>query len=802
MTLNTLLTTPVMQAVGWTLVHSLWQGVLVALLLSVSLFTLRKADATLRYVLSCTALMLMVSLPLITYGTLAPNQTTTAFGALPPSDTLSTQASPLRQVLQQPVASQVTQPEPLLATGEASAQTLTLPRAPEAYLPWLVGLWLLGVIVLSLRLVGGLIASHSLKTNYTQAVSPILEATLQRLCEKLQLRQAPQLRESLAAATPMMIGALKPVILLPSSVLSGLSSAQLELILAHELAHIKRHDYLANLLQAVAETLLFYHPAVWWVSGIIRQEREHCCDNLAITLCKSDKRDYAQTLAKLEHLRPSLQLAVAANGGSLLKRIQRLAGKPASNHSGHWLSGLALLIIPLLILSVATAQAQLPLEIEANIDSFVENRLAAFGAPGLQAAVIQDGQVTFNKSYGSADVASQTAMSVDTPMRLGWISANITALALLQLAEQDRVDLDAPLDTYLPWVRFRSSADVTARKLMTSFVLTDPANPQSMFDTFLGDVPDTKQAYIESLMVDGELRPALSDTHQWASNYILLGALIEAVTQSSFEAHVQEAIFAPLGVEASYGLEQAQALGLSTGYVYPFQSGGLTPSDDLPPAIYNPAYGLMMNSRDLSTVLRLFMDGGSYDGGQLVSTESIEAILNTTLWNKRNIGGKTVVEAYGAFRNGTAVLSFLPDEHFGIVSLANINTGSGGNPHFQVMGSLSLALGVLSDDSIFAKSEPQPTTADVNDVNVTERFAVSAGTYTSALGDLTLGVEDGQLTGSLLGSSFTLLPSRNLNDLIIQSDLESINGLTITINPFGESGILHLEDRQFAYKLP
>lgn len=114
------------------------------------------------------------------------------------------------------------------------------------------------------------------------------------------------------------------MILLPVGALAGLPPQQLEAIIAHELAHIRRHDYLVNLLQAVIEALLFYHPAVWWVSRQIRQEREHCCDDLAVAV-SGDLMTYARALLEMEQLRAAApQLAVAAYGGLLMNRIQRL----------------------------------------------------------------------------------------------------------------------------------------------------------------------------------------------------------------------------------------------------------------------------------------------------------------------------------------------------------------------------------------------------------------------------------------------------------------------------------------------
>jgi len=137
------------------------------------------------------------------------------------------------------------------------------------------------------------------------------------------------------------------VVLVPASTLAGLSPQQLEAILAHELAHVRRHDYLANLLQTAVETLLFYHPAVWWVSAQIRRERENCCDDLAVAVC-GDRLGYARALVDLEGLRiEAPRLALAASGGSLTDRIRRLVGVPGRPSRRPWAAGLlALALLP------------------------------------------------------------------------------------------------------------------------------------------------------------------------------------------------------------------------------------------------------------------------------------------------------------------------------------------------------------------------------------------------------------------------------------------------------------------------
>ena len=172
-------------------------------------------------------------------------------------------------------------------------------------------------------------------------------------------RARSRLLESALVDVPTVIGWMKPVILLPASALAGLSPAQLEAILAHELAHIRRHDYLVNLLQTLVETLLFYHPAVWWLSRRIRIERENCCDDLAVSLC-GDPVAYAQALADLEELRGrGGQLVMAANGGSLVHRVRRLLGAPS--HAGRgpgWLAGSVAVLLMLGIAAGALADGR------------------------------------------------------------------------------------------------------------------------------------------------------------------------------------------------------------------------------------------------------------------------------------------------------------------------------------------------------------------------------------------------------------------------------------------------------------
>jgi HEAT repeat protein len=165
---------------------------------------------------------------------------------------------------------------------------------------------------------------------------------VEKLCERLGIARAIRILESTAIDVPLVIGAIRPVIVVPASLITGLTPLQLDMLLAHELAHIRRHDYLINLLQTVLETLLFYHPAARWISDRAREERENCCDDIAVAICGGDAGQYTNTLLVLEESRNAgVGLAAAATGGSLLRRAERLiTGRNSYMELGpRWIAG-------------------------------------------------------------------------------------------------------------------------------------------------------------------------------------------------------------------------------------------------------------------------------------------------------------------------------------------------------------------------------------------------------------------------------------------------------------------------------
>lgn len=319
---------PAAVATAWALVNFLWQGAIIGLATGGVLTLLERRKASLRYLVAVGALLVMAALPAITAVRLAQsaNSRTVPLATAAPAGLTEVSAK--------------IQAAPIIAGGAARIQSFG-----GSLLPWVLALWLAGVAVLSLYHLAGWRLAWRLPRNSRPAGQAAV-ALASHLSSRLGIRRAVALLESSAVAVPTVIGWLRPVVLVPASALTGLSPAQLEAILAHELAHVRRHDYLINLMQTAVETLLFYHPAVWWVSAQIRRERENCCDDLAVAVC-GDKLSYARALVDLEGLRTSPHLALAASGGSLTERVRRLVGAPGRSSRRFWAAGLlAMALLP------------------------------------------------------------------------------------------------------------------------------------------------------------------------------------------------------------------------------------------------------------------------------------------------------------------------------------------------------------------------------------------------------------------------------------------------------------------------
>jgi len=341
-TVSAILTHPVLGQIGWTLLHSLWQGALVGLLFAGLRFGLRRRSANARYLAGCVCLALLAAIPALTLlGGLTRSREAGAGAAA-----VSAPAS-----LTAPTSS---------AGGDGSlfagnGADWRMPGSADFFTeaaPVLAIAWLLGVGIFSARLTRGCWWVRDVRTRDHEPAEAVWIEMLDDLRRQLGVSRPVRLLKSALVEVPTVIGWLRPVILLPAATLSGLTPGQVETILAHELAHVRRLDYVVNAVQCLVETLMFYHPVAWWISRCIREERENCCDDLVVEVC-GDRVGYARALMTLEGLRAELPgWAFAASGGSLRNRIRRLVGlaKDKGPVTAREVCGLALLGVGLVLI--------------------------------------------------------------------------------------------------------------------------------------------------------------------------------------------------------------------------------------------------------------------------------------------------------------------------------------------------------------------------------------------------------------------------------------------------------------------
>ena len=311
----TFLASPLAQTIGWALLHFIWQGFLVAALLRMALTVIGERRSNGRYSASCAALFLMLLLPVASGWRIASSP-----AKVRGSITVDYYVGP--EPFSASAGSETAQPDSNSSSQFTATEQTILTDRLNSLLPWIVLSWIAGVAMLSLRVAGGWVSAQRLRRRFTSTASQELQTVFDGLVDRLHISRSIKLLQSSLVEVPAIIGWVRPVLLIPVSALTGLTPRQLESIIAHELAHVRRFDYLINLLQTAVETLLFYHPAVWWVSRQIRIERENCCDDVAVSVC-GDRLTYARALIELETARQS-QLAIAANGGSLMQRVRRV----------------------------------------------------------------------------------------------------------------------------------------------------------------------------------------------------------------------------------------------------------------------------------------------------------------------------------------------------------------------------------------------------------------------------------------------------------------------------------------------
>jgi beta-lactamase regulating signal transducer with metallopeptidase domain len=323
-----------LDALAWTLIHFCWQAAAVAVVYRIASLVLARGRSEMRYALSLAALLLMVGGAL---GTFAWEMRSATSSPALPNIAAEMKSVALRAALQQ----KATPGKQVVGLVSDVSSSMNLLR-------WIDGLWVLGVGVLSMRSIGGWWLIQRLRATAVDEAPEALQASFARIAVALGIRRETLLRISSAVAGPITIGALRTMVLLPLSSLTLLGPEELEMVLAHELAHVRRADFLCNIAQTLVETLFFFHPAVWWIGKQIRHERELCCDDLALKICPNPVT-YATALFRLEEQRArQWRLAMALNGDqshqTLRLRIARILGEPVSHGGGRAVQPFSLVV--------------------------------------------------------------------------------------------------------------------------------------------------------------------------------------------------------------------------------------------------------------------------------------------------------------------------------------------------------------------------------------------------------------------------------------------------------------------------
>jgi beta-lactamase regulating signal transducer with metallopeptidase domain len=380
------------ERIGWTILHSLWQIALIAFLYGVVKILWRRSSPNVCYLAGCTALFTMLIAAGWTFFLLDHRMTIPAVAMN--ADTSDPSSVPLIDEVIPAL------PWPSNTRLESIQFSLT------PFLPWLTGAWLVGVVLLSLRPLAGLLVVYRLRRHALSPLPAPIVISAERLAARMKLRRVVRFAQSSLVQVPAVVGYLKPLVILPASALTGLTTEQLETVLAHELAHVRRHDYLVNLIQTVIEALFFFHPAMWWVSRQIRQERENCCDDLAASVC-GNPATLVHALWSLESFRQAPFAAVGANTGSLKLRVRRLLDSrqrdPELHRPTAWVAGFATLFLVAILWMMALEH----LAIAAHPPGKIIDQLGEFTAPNEQnkatIRALGDNQLTLTFDSKSGD---------------------------------------------------------------------------------------------------------------------------------------------------------------------------------------------------------------------------------------------------------------------------------------------------------------------------------------------------------------------------------------------------------------
>ena len=391
-----LMTESALKALGWTLMHSLWQGTAIALALSLILRTFRRLSSNARYVLGLMALALVLIVSLSTF-----------FGQY---QAIQQERMTLNDASRQPTTSaQISQSNSppgrtvVSKDGGLFSQLLSpFKKFTERHLTLIVAAWFLGLLFCMARFAAGFVETQKLKRHVSNSHSRIWQNRCDRLSVRLDLKKPVRMLASGLVSIPVAIGYFKPVLLFPLGVLSGQPLDQVEALILHELAHIRRRDYLLNIIQSLIEMVFFYHPAAKWISSFIRAEREKCCDDIVLRSSNAPA-SYAKALAGLvEDARggSNVVMAVSREKTGLLDRIKRIFNhSQVRSSSAEGFAAVCILVFCLLLVVTVSASGLARSDAEANQTLTPEELIA-----NLRTKVFTGGPISLE--FHNADLAT------------------------------------------------------------------------------------------------------------------------------------------------------------------------------------------------------------------------------------------------------------------------------------------------------------------------------------------------------------------------------------------------------------
>ena len=313
----------IINALGWSLFHTLWQGIILAVFIGVILHLLRHKSSQIRYFISVSTIFIIVGLSVYHFIHHFDNSFITAddyseqIGITTISESQFVDLSDLNAHNKKQIS---------LNLVVSKVQKIS------KYFPVIVKFWLIGILFFLVKFIVGYFYTQRLRTHGIWTLSENWIQKFEKIKSNLKISKKIQYLESQVVRIPMVVGYFKPVILIPTEMLTGIPTEQIESIIAHELAHIKRNDYIINVLLSIIETVFFFHPAVWYLSNKIRDERENCCDDIALSVI-NDSLAYAKALVSIQELTLNKHYSAVAFSGRkkhLLNRIKRMIMKPKS----------------------------------------------------------------------------------------------------------------------------------------------------------------------------------------------------------------------------------------------------------------------------------------------------------------------------------------------------------------------------------------------------------------------------------------------------------------------------------------